>query len=506
MLYVRPESRQRHVVSELLATSEPAVIPHVLPFFFTGPPRSEADIQMLAALTAQLSLPELITLDQRVRELWRMYITPVDSQVASEQRGIDAVVMLGLLSFAPSGYVRESAVEQLARFDDGRELPYLLLRLVDWVPQVRDAASRVLAPRIRVENIERFVANLPLITHVRRRVPRLKTSALDELLAAPEARPLLLHAMNTGSVPMQRAAFEILAEHPAADVVIAATNAADTVLRSRALRLIVSTLPHDDAAVLGEKLAHDRAPAIRRDALTILATFAPDRARTLLPAALFDRSRGVREVARFMLRHDAPDFGAMYRNALAAAVSPKDLPTLIAALSEVGERSDAQIVLPYLRHASASVRRVTVRALRQLGGNHFLPQLVPLLADPSRAVSAAARDVLHPRGHNLEDAQLWEIFTTAGLRHVRLNTLSVIAALPKWQSIRRLIDAVRDDDDLIAAVAQKRIGRWIAQYNRSTVAPSAAQIGEVASALEKSKNELPARVAREIEFSLQAFR
>jgi len=500
---------ERDFVAELLATNEPAVIPHVLPSFFLQPRRSETDVRMLAALMARLSFIELIALDARIRESWRMNFAPIDANVSIEESGSDAVVLVGLLSFVRNGYFREAAVEQLASFQDGRELPFLLLRLADWVPQVRDAATRVLAARTRIENIEAFIANLPLIAHVRRRAPHSKIEALDELLGGAEARPLLIRALSDGSISMQRAAFEILVQRPAADFAIAVSNATDFVVRSRAIRLIVATLPNGDAAALVEKLARDRSPAIRRDALTTLATLAPDRAKALLPAALFDRSRGVREIARLMLRSDGVDFAAMYRDALIRSApnsSTRQLATAIAALAEAGARSDAAVVLPHLRNPRTGVRTAAIRALRQLGGDDVLPHIVPLLADPSKAVSAAARDVLRPRAHNLDGAQLWQLFTDAKLRHVRLNVLEVITELPKWKSIRRLIDAVRDEDDVVAEIARCRIARWMARYNRNNASPTAAEIGEVTAALEAAKDQLPASAAREIAFSLQAFR
>jgi HEAT repeat protein len=52
-----------------------------------------------------------------------------------------AVHLLGIASLNGSGYIRQEAVERLGRLGLRETLPYLILRLADWVPQVRTSGG-----------------------------------------------------------------------------------------------------------------------------------------------------------------------------------------------------------------------------------------------------------------------------------------------------------------------------------------------------------------------------
>ena len=73
-------------------------------------------------------------------------------------------------SLDANGFVREDAVKRLAKVATGEELPYLLLRLNDWVPQVRDAAREAVLARITPEYAPHFVTYLA--TFARLSLPR----------------------------------------------------------------------------------------------------------------------------------------------------------------------------------------------------------------------------------------------------------------------------------------------------------------------------------------------
>ena len=110
-------------------------------------------------IVTTLSPLQLASLDQRVRG-WRNYahyelnnwqhLRPSD--VGRLARSPYSASLLGLASFHFNGHVREAAVSELALRTDATELPFLLIRLNDWVPQVRELAGnqQVVGPRGRI--------------------------------------------------------------------------------------------------------------------------------------------------------------------------------------------------------------------------------------------------------------------------------------------------------------------------------------------------------------------
>jgi hypothetical protein len=74
---------------------------------------------------------------------------------------------MALASFHPSGYVREEAIAHLAAVWDGTELPFLLIRVNDWVAPVRapgersSSGSRLIAGLTKWEAIAYLAHALP---------------------------------------------------------------------------------------------------------------------------------------------------------------------------------------------------------------------------------------------------------------------------------------------------------------------------------------------------------
>ena len=83
-----------------------------------------------------------------------------------------------------SGFVREKAVEALAECRDGMELPFLLVRLNDWVPRVRFVAGKTVRARLSPD----YAAHWVRCHGVLGRVQRGRRSAHD-WLKAPRVAP-----------------------------------------------------------------------------------------------------------------------------------------------------------------------------------------------------------------------------------------------------------------------------------------------------------------------------
>lgn len=129
---------------------ETAAIPDIAPLLMDGnKDMAQATARVVSSLGALLKPGELPWLDQVMRDR-SPYRWSYPSAWADLKPGqLDKVCRflaistfpLGLASFHFNGHVRESAVRPLGDVFNGTELPFLLLRLNDWVPQVRGTAG-----------------------------------------------------------------------------------------------------------------------------------------------------------------------------------------------------------------------------------------------------------------------------------------------------------------------------------------------------------------------------
>lgn len=112
-----------------------------------------AAFHAVAATVIAAPSDDLPWIEELVRTTWRgAWNEPGFVQELLAGPRTPATGVLGGLSFHPNGYVREAAVKRLASVSDSSEVRFLLLRLNDWVPEVREAApgrSRAAPERLR---------------------------------------------------------------------------------------------------------------------------------------------------------------------------------------------------------------------------------------------------------------------------------------------------------------------------------------------------------------------
>ena len=96
-----------------------------------------------------------------------------------------------------NGYIREEAVIELAELGGPDALALLLVRVNDWVPQVRAAAAAGLNQFVTVENAALWVEALPALRRLRG-CRRANHASLLERVEALLARPECAAALEQG--------------------------------------------------------------------------------------------------------------------------------------------------------------------------------------------------------------------------------------------------------------------------------------------------------------------
>jgi len=197
------------ILSAIGDSSEPAATIDILPFVLSGTP----DVAAAAALAVhklilQIPLIELGWLDWTLRRRSRhrgrygfQWHKLAPAQLGLFARFDEASAsLLGVSSFHESGYVREAAINRLNLITSGAELPFLLFRINDWVPNVRDAAYRAINSRLQPKYCHCFIENLTLIARLKqagRADHQALIDAIDELLKSDECRTALLESLRS---------------------------------------------------------------------------------------------------------------------------------------------------------------------------------------------------------------------------------------------------------------------------------------------------------------------
>src|SRR5687768_3502571 len=140
--------------------------------------RGSAARRALSACVSVANPSELLELDEQCRRQW-WYQGDAGARtgagiVRASSVGIAELPTraIGALSFHPSGRVRERAVKRLAATSGGLELPFLLIRLNDWVDVIARRAEEAVRARLLPAYAEEFVDQLPIVLRLESRKRR----------------------------------------------------------------------------------------------------------------------------------------------------------------------------------------------------------------------------------------------------------------------------------------------------------------------------------------------
>lgn len=495
------------IIVDLGETREAGLLPDLLPHCLSG----QRDVRESAAravtkLLAAIPARRLFEADVWIREAlchWGRWENDWSKmKPADVARFADAD--FGPLAFASmhtNGRVREAALRRLAARTDGAELPFLLLRLNDWVVPIRDIARDLVKARVREEYALFFVRDLALLLRIercQRGEHRWLSEAMTELFQREGSAEALQAGLHSADRNVRRACLRF-ASTAAAPRAIAALKAAladaDPMCRLWAAKQLIAGATHDELPSLHAALCGDAFMPVRRESLTALAERNPAAAHAALVDALLDKHTSMRAVARFYLkgRVDAAEF---YRRAMDAQRGAR-LSAALLGLSECGEKADAHKIAPFLVSPEIRFRKAAVIAIGRLAADENRSDLLRALADTSPGVSAAACAALRPVVSAVM-GELAALLQTHPTPFVRKNALTLVRSLSKWERLPLLLAACRDAHEDVSQPAALALDFWFYSYNGSFVTPSATQLGAAKMELHSSAGCVAPNIADEL--------
>lgn len=405
-----------------------------------------------------------------------------------------SVAVQGFMSFHADGYLREAAVEKLALCHTGEELPYLLLRVNDWVPVVASRAIRAIQARYRREYIPHLLHWLPLML----RLGEMRRFALSRVLASttillrePTERPTVRATLNaTSSSACRLLLYKVLIECETGDALLSlirrALSGPDGSVRLWAVRWLRASKNTELYRELLPDVMQAALPAQRLEALYGVMEMLPERAPSLLKEALLDSNGTVRETARYYLNKlsvlSLEEVVAYYRQTVetmaAKSLTRKQQIAAIAGIQEVGSVEDARLLLPFLSSPLPSIRSAAVRAISRLSGDASAPMLLEALRSESPRVSREAREALLLRLHLAPKDDLRQLVKESRFPHIRRNALMILVGGERWSALPVLIRAHQDEDPTVREIAVRLLPD-LRDYIYTAFSPSTKQLEDL---------------------------
>ncbi|MBC7773285.1 MAG: hypothetical protein H7210_12375 [Pyrinomonadaceae bacterium] len=307
--YERSVADSLKVLDTLRATGDWRAIPSVLDLLVhDNPSLRSAGAAVIADLAALIPVRALPGFEASVRDSTLQAYSWSELRADWVTRGDWTPRVWAIFTMHRNGYVREAAVRRVMSGGISLALPYLLLRVNDWVDEVRGLAVESVRRLIRIEHVTHWVTVLGLVDQLRQR-SRTDHSWLSEKIETmfqhPDARPELLEAAKSSDRALARWALRVsmkLPESDRADFVRLGLENGDPVVRLRAAAVIRAWTNFPGREQLLAMMKADRFMPIRREALYSMLNEPSEQQGAYLASLLLDRHASIRYAAKFYLQ------------------------------------------------------------------------------------------------------------------------------------------------------------------------------------------------------------
>ncbi|WP_061994627.1 hypothetical protein [Clostridium sp. ATCC 25772] len=400
----------------------------------------------------------------------------------------EKITILGLSSFHPNGYFREKAILALSNIKTGNEIPYILIRLNDWVSQVRDTSKEQLERYITLEYITDFVDNLPLVLRLRECSRDEHSHIIDKIISimtTKEGSEKLIYGLQSTDSKMRLACYKIILERKVIDnksIIKYLIKDSDPYNRLFVLRNIKNEITGEEFIDISQLLINDKHSQIRIIGLELLYYFASKEAINMLEKSLFDNNQAVRELSRYLLsKNKKYDFAAIYHD----GIEKNDkLYSSICGLGETGNKNDSKLIAKFIDSDITKIVKASIISLAGLNMEEYKEKILLFLNDKRAGISKTARKVLGKEINANDIDNIYKIFKEDTYYHVKVNSAILLCSLSKWNAIRYILELCADKEKEISMLGQRTLERWKLKYNQSFIAPSNIQIKELREALE----------------------
>lgn len=402
--------------------------------------------------------------------------------------------ILGLSSFHPNGYFREKAIIALSDMETDYAIPYLLIRINDWIRQVRIVSKEQLQRYLTEKYAAGFVKNLPLVL-------RLKECSRDEhldimeavisVISSTESSQNLINGLQSTDWKVRLACYKIILQTKVIDnkkIIDYLIKDTNPYIRVFVFRNIKQEISKEEFVQISHLLLNDRFFQIRIIALELLNSFMPEEAVTILEKSLFDTNKSIRDFSRYLIsKHKKYDFAGLYRDSIQ---KNERVYSSICGLGECGNINDSKIISKFINSDSGKIEKAAIIALARLDLQEYKEEILLRLKDERASISKTVRRILSKEVNASDEDAIYKIFKETTYEHVRINASILLCSLSKWNAIRHIIEFCADKNVSISTIGQSALERWRLKYNQSFMTPGSKQIKELREALERFRKSI----------------
>jgi HEAT repeat protein len=370
-----------------------------------------------------------------------------------------AVYLLGVASLNGNGYVRQESIHRLHKISSPLKIPFILLRLGDWVPQVRESAETVLSGCLKEEFLDTYfslteimdwmtrVERIDLTQVYNRIVEYLHSSPGDPLSKAldnpdPKIR-LFCYKSLLAKNPEDRKHYQKAAMDPNPDV-------------RWFVYQQIGKLSAENQYRLFSLWIKDPSPKISSSVMMSVSEEHWQDFQKVIFENGFNDSPMIRHTARFLLKKHGVEISAdEYRNRLSSdSVSPG----ILYGLAETGTDDDCLTLMQYVNHPRSRIRLAALAGLYRLSKVRAQPYLIEALRD-SRLRIRRFSSIILGKDNDYDRVSVRKILVN-GNSASKISALKVLCCSASWDALEDVFQMIIDKDEAVSQIAWKLYVQW----------------------------------------------
>lgn len=373
-----------------------------------------------------------------------------------------SVHLLGVASLNSNGYIREKALRLVSGLPDSRIVPYILLRLNDWVLPVRNLAVCILRSTLTADNIEVFIDNSYLINKLQNVLRVDLKSTRQEIVDYLKDDTLigkLISRLRHPHVKTRLFCFTILA-----DRIVVDDDIINFALKDRSFEIrmwlveAIKNLEQDKRHEVIGKLLQDKSAKVKTAVLRNFEDIVCLKFKERLERLVVDEHASVRDEARFISKKHSliKDFPEFYRQQI--LINP--VSGALIGLGETGNGSDYDIVCKFFTHDEPKVRLAAMIAMWYLSKDDAVKLVLDSLDSDIPKIKKTAKQFLKSSKMPLVLFEMKNKLQSDNV-DIKLFALEAICSYGGWQALEGVLFAIANNKGIVLDKAKELLGRWL---------------------------------------------
>lgn len=423
----------------------------------------------------------------------------VENFITKEMSPEEQRAVLIFSSFNPNGYIREQALKLLVFYEE--TLPYITLRLNDWVYNIRQTALNMFSKRLVDATAEEIINTFPYIYKLEKG-KRADNSIIFPLIQDKfyADKKLLEKGLASSNIRTRKISLFFLSNSSLAKdnlLLEHIKKEKDPFLRRMIFQMLFKK--GIDIKELSKYFLKDKQPSNRLLALQYLHDYDINIAFINAYHMLLDRNLQVRILSRKIIKtvDKTDNFHQFYLKNLSSNTA-----IAIYGLGEVGTKEDCYIIEPYLKNNKISIVRAAMISLMYLNSENYITLITEMLnSDYQNIVNTAF--ILLKKYKDYDYKKILSIHQKTDYENTKIKCALLLFHTSKWKALLYTLTIIGSSYEKLEAICQSQINRWLLSYNKSFQSLSKEDSEQIKILMNIKKAFLKTKVKEELIFLLK---